>query len=126
MSKNLDKVSAAVVKTSISAWKVAVDATPAPPTPSFQRYVRTGRLRAGWKLGTRKSGLIPAMGKYNYPSTPKLKFDIRVDKIIRLYNNVPYASFVEEGAGRGHRVPQKMLFKARIHFKANIKRNMPK
>lgn len=125
-SKELDKINAAVIKTSLGSWKIAVDASPAPPTPPFYKYKRTGRLRAGWKLGSRKTGLIPAMGNYKYPKTPKVTFDIRKNKLIRLHNNVPYAKYVEEGAGGGSRVPQKMLFRAKIYFNAHIKRNMPK
>ena len=126
ITKHMDKVNDAIVETSLGAWKVAVDATPAPPTPSLQRYKRTGRLRAGWKLSTKRSGLIPAFGNYKYPKTPNLKFDMRRDKMIRLFNNIPYAVNVEEGSGKGHRTPRKMMFKARIYFEAHIKLNMPK
>ena len=126
MAKEMSKVNDAITRTSIEAWKVAVAATPAPPTPSFQRYRRTGRLRAGWKLSTKKSGLIPAFGNYNHPKTPNFKFDMRRNKMIRLYNNIPYANHVEEGAGEGHRTPRKMLFKARIYFEAHIRLNMPR
>ncbi len=115
----------AVKKASIAAWKMAVESTPAPPTPPYQKYKRTGRLRAGWKLNTGKNvGLIPAFGSYGKPATPVFSFNVEKDKYIQLFNNIPYAGYVETGGL--NTVPRRMLFRAKIKFKAVFNREIRK
>lgn len=127
MDKSARLMSRAIERTAIGAWKVAVKATPGPPTPTGQRYQRTGRLRGSWKLNTgRNVGLIPAMGNYPYPSTPEFHFDLGKHDTVQLWNNVPYVYYVEEGMGRGNRTPHKMLFKANQYFVVKIKQEFSK
>jgi len=115
-----DKASRAIERVAIGAWQRAVDATPKPPSAPGASYQRTGRLAGSWKLNTgRNVGLIPAVGQYPKPQKPNFKFDINRHKLVQLWNNVPYASFVNDGLPPG-RTPLKMLEKGKAHFELNI------
>jgi hypothetical protein len=123
MDKDVGKVNKVISKSAIGAWRMAVTSTPKPPSPAKQKYKRTGRLRNAWKLRTRKYGLIPAMGVYKGdPNTPHFNFNILKDKYFVIFNNVPYAPFVEEGINVP--IPYKMLHKAKIYFDNRIKRDL--
>ena len=105
----------------IGGWKVAVGATPQPPSFPNASYQRTGRLAAGWKLNTgRTVGLVPAMGKYPKPTAPAFSFNIEKDKEVQLWNNVPYAKHVEDGAGPGSRTPRPMLKLATEYIQSRL------
>ncbi len=113
----IQKGNKAVIKVSKGMWRVAVDSTPRD----------TGRAKNGWRLNTGQgSGLIPAMGKYGTPKVPNFTFDFKKEPVIRLYNNVPYISYLEHGQGQGSRYPYKMLFKAGVYYTANMQRELNK
>ena len=115
--------SEAITRVALGAWRVAVDATPKKPSPPLPHYQRTGRLAAGWKLNTgRNVGLIPAVGQYGDPSgyKPDFRFDVKKDRAVRLYNNVPYAEYVENGVGNNAPPPRLMLKKATEYFDSRI------
>ncbi len=115
--KIIERGNEAVIRVSKGMWRVAVDATPRD----------TGRAKNGWRLNTGQgSGLIPAMGKYGIPKVPNFTFDFRKNPLIRLYNNVPYISYLEHGQGKGNRYPHKMLFKAGIYYNAHMQRELNK
>lgn len=102
-----------VTKAAIAAWKKAVDSTP----------VLTGNLRGNWKLSAqRRSSYVPMALRRGYPATPDFSFDIESHKRVYLFNNTPYASFVNDGLGRGVRVPRLMIQKARDTFEAEMAR----
>ncbi len=113
-----------ITKVALGAWRVAVDATPKKPSPPRPAYQRTGRLAAGWKLNTgRNVGLIPAVGQYSSPQKPNFRFNPKTDRAVRLWNNIPYASYVEHGVGNfpgGNRQPRLMLKKATDYFDSRI------
>lgn len=116
-----DRASRAVERVALGSWQRAVDATPKPPSAAGASYQRTGRLAGSWKLNTgRNVGLIPAMGQYPKPQKPNFKFDINQHELVQLWNNVPYASFVNDGLPNG-RTPMKMIEKAGAYFDLNIK-----
>jgi hypothetical protein len=111
----LSNISNAVTGAAISAWKVAVDNTPR----------LTGNLQNSWKLSnTRRSSYIPTAGKKPRPSTPSFRFRVTIDRRVYLYNNVPYASYVENGEGPGVRIPRMMLARAIAHFHAELRRRL--
>ena len=113
----IDKANKVIEKVAVEAWSIAVYWTPHD----------TYRAKNSWKLSTRNSGLIPAMGKYpTNPKIPKLTFDLRKNKFFNLYNNVPYISFLEHGQGGGKRTAHRMLFKAQIYLNANLQRELDK
>lgn len=95
------------------AYMALVSNTPKPPTPSGQKYQRTGRAVSGWKFNKGKNvGLIPAFGKYNISNVydiSKINFDVRKDTEIQFYNNVPYVPFLDKGLGPGRRIAYNML-----------------
>jgi hypothetical protein len=104
-----------VTRAAILAWKEAVKYTP----------VLTGNLRAGWRLSTvRRSSYVPAPGIKGHPPTPAFKFRVGIDRRVYLYNNVPYASFVENGEGPGVRVPRLMMQKAINKFNSEVNRTV--
>lgn len=86
-----------------------IDKTPAPPTPLGQIYVRTGRLRQGWRDAGAELGIgvppftAPPYASY-YGASPR-EFDLGgsgfAEKVSRdeisflIRNRVPYAFFVE-------------------------------
>jgi hypothetical protein len=99
----------AVRKTSSIFLKRIVDKTPSPPTPPAQIYIRTGRLKAGWRDAANELGFSipkafppPRAGYYGSPprdiDLPGLPFEetVNTNKVSFLMrNNVPYAFFVE-------------------------------
>jgi len=109
------KASAAVTGAGKEAWKEAVNNTP----------VDTGLLQHSWKLSTnRRSSYVPRPGKRTKPSVPDFNFRITKDKRVYLYNNVPYAPYVENGEGPGNRSPSRALLKARIRFEKELNRRI--
>lgn len=111
----IERGNKAVIKVAKGMWRVAVDATPRD----------TGRAKSGWRLNTGQgSGLVPSVGKYSNPATPNFTFDFKKSPTIRLYNNVPYISYLEHGQGKGKRTPNKMLFKAKEYFNANMQKEL--
>ncbi len=119
------KINQVISKTGIDAWRVAVNETPAPPSPAGQEYQRTGRLRNGWKINTGSgagTGLTPAIGSYvgKDPKVPSFDFDIRKNHSFQIWNNVPYASYVNDGLGNGYRTPIQMLEKAVFFFDSKV------
>ena len=112
-----------ITQVGLEAWKRAVDATPSPPSDPPPAYQRTGRLSNGWRINTGKGdGLIPAMGQYPDANTrqPNFNFDFKKDRGFRIYNNIPYAYYVEHGLGGTGRSPVHMLKKATEHFESRI------
>jgi len=100
----------AVRKTSSIFLKRIVDKTPAPPTPPTNvLYIRTGRLKAGWRSAANELGFSipkafppPRAGYYGTPprdiDLPGLPFQETVNSnevSFLMRNNVPYAFFVE-------------------------------
>jgi hypothetical protein len=109
------KASAAVTGAAKSAWKVAVENTPRD----------TGLLQHSWKLSRdRRSSYVPKPGKHSKPSVPDFNFRITKDKKVYLYNNVPYASYVENGEGPGNRTPSRALLRATIQFEKELDRRL--
>lgn len=109
----------AITRVALGSWQVAVDATPKKPSHAPPAYQRTGRLAAGWKLNTgRNVGLIPAVGQYEHPQKPEFRFDIAKDNTVRLFNNIPYAYYVEHGINQP--APREMLKKATEYFERKI------
>lgn len=109
-----NKASRAITQSAKGAWKTAVRAT--------DPHVETGALRYNWKLSVnRRSSYVPARVKRPRPSrAPNINFRIRYDKRIYLYNNMPYASYVNNGEGPGIRRPARMLEKATMFFKSDL------
>lgn len=106
-----DNISKKVTRAAILAWKEAVNNTP----------VLTGNLRAGWRLSSqRRSSYTPVPGVKGRPETPNFRFRISVDRRVYLFNNVPYASYVENGEGPGVRTPRTMLRKAILVFEKEM------
>lgn len=109
------KMSEAVTSAAKESWKVAVENTP----------VETGLLRHSWKLSRdRRSSYIPKPGKRPKPSVPDFSFRITKDKRVYLFNNVPYASYVENGEGPGERTPSHALLKAKIKFSSELDKRL--
>lgn len=91
----------AVEQAVIAGWREAVAQTP----------VRTGYLASNWKVSTaRRATWVPRSrlkekkDKYgrvervvNSPETPNFEFRLSRHKRIYLFNNTPYAKFVELG-----------------------------
>ncbi len=112
LDEKVSDVSKKVTRASIAAWRAAVGATP----------VRTGNLRAGWKLSsTRRGSYVPRPGVKKYPSAPNFRFRASRNSRVYLYNNVEYASYVNDGAGRGSRTPKNMIQKAEAAFEAEMR-----
>jgi len=110
-SEKTAAISKGVTKAALGAWRVAVDNTPR----------LTGNLQNSWKLSRdRRSSYVPKAGNKPRPATPTFSFRVTKDKNVYLFNNVPYASFVEYGEGPGIRTPRLMLTKARAFFKSEI------
>jgi hypothetical protein len=108
-------LNALVERATIESWEEAVSSSP----------VLTGRLRGGWRVSkSRRSSYITkaAKGKRVIPRPPRpvFKFNCDVDSKIFLFNNVPYASYVENGEGPGTRIPRMMLRRATIRFNSVI------
>lgn len=113
----IDKANKVIKTVAVDAWKLAVYWTPHD----------TYRAKNSWQLNTRRTGLIPAMGKYpRNPKIPILTFDLRKNKFFNLYNNVPYISYLEHGQGIGRRTAHKMLFKATRYLEINLQRELDK
>jgi hypothetical protein len=105
------KASDAVTRAAKAGWKTAVASTP----------VDTGLLRHSWKLSRdRRSSYVPKPGHKPKPQTPDFNFRITKDKRFYLFNNVPYASYVENGEGPGNRTPSHALLKAKIKIEAEL------
>lgn len=112
LGEKVSDVSKKATRASIAAWRAATNASP----------VRTGNLRAGWKLSTsRRGSYVPRPGVKQYPPTPNFRFRASRDNRVYLYNNVPYASYVNDGLGRGSRTPKNMVQKAKAAFEAEMR-----
>lgn len=110
MDKIKSEMSNLVTKAAKEAWKVAVDNTP----------VLTGTLRQGWKLSNQRRGSYVPRQRYDRsrPPVPNFRFRITIDKRVYLFNNVPYASYVDNGEGPGSRVPRMMMRRAILRFES--------
>lgn len=105
------KASDAVTRAAKAGWKTAVANTP----------VDTGLLRHSWKLSRdRRSSYVPKPGKKPKPQVPDFSFRITKDKRFYLFNNVRYASYVENGEGPGTRTPSHALLKAKIKIENEL------
>lgn len=111
------KASNAVTRAAKAGWKVAVDNTPR----------LTGNLQNSWKLSReRRSSYVPKPGNKPKPQMPDFTFRITKDKRFYLYNNVPYASHVENGDGPGNRTPSHAMLKARIKIESELDKELGK
>lgn len=113
-----NKASKAITASAKGAWREAVRAT--------DPHVETGALRWNWKLSTRRrSSYVPKRIPRPRPSmAPNINFRIRYDKGIYLFNNMPYASYVNDGVGPGVRKAGRMLEKARMFFIMDLRRRL--
>jgi len=117
MNNITNGINSSIVKSTEAAFNKSVQVTPAPPTPSGQEYQRTGRLRFGWNVSKNLgSSTSPSKGLYGMPTMKPLTFNIDKDIYVKIYNNVPYAYFVDQGKGQGQ-TPTKMLWQGYIAFK---------
>jgi len=109
------KISEAVTAAGLAAWTEAVNSSP----------VETGTLRGNWGLShDRRSSYIPVRRKQGRPPRPNFRFRATIDKRVYLYNNTPYASFVENGEGRGVRIARLMLKRATMVFESELNRRL--
>jgi len=116
------KASLAISGAGKEAWKVARDSTPAPPGGG-PNYKRTGNLRAGWRISAdRRASYVPRPGVKAKPKVPVFKFRVTKHKRIYIWNNVPYAFYVDQGLGGGQRKAHNMLLKASIKFEKELQK----
>jgi len=109
------KISEAVTGAGLAAWTEAVNSTP----------VETGTLRGNWGISNdRRSSYIPVRRKQGRPARPNFRFRATMDKRVYLFNNVPYASYVENGEGRGVRIARLMLKRATMVFENELNRRL--
>ena len=105
------EISRAVTQGALVMWDTAVKNTPQD----------TNTARNGWKLSTiRRRSYIPIRHTQAPPKRPNFRFSVMKHRRIYFYNNVPYISYLEYGAGPGSRVPHFMMKKAKFRFERYV------
>lgn len=74
----------------------------------------TGLLRSNWQVGSSQNNnlLDPFEGVTGKARAQRNTESLRIDHKAIVYNNVSYASFVENGLGPGNRTPARMVARA--------------